>query len=191
MAEQALDDLLTWSRRFREADLPFMIVGAYAVAVHGLPRSTNDLDFVVHMPFESRRAVSDLLTRFGVAAVHERIDPQWGKRVAGTLPSGLVIEVFFTPPNPVHDREFDRRVLVPVRNEELPFLSAEDLVLRKLVNLRLRRGSDYDDAVGIIATQGEALDLAYLRAHAGFYRVAELLERALKDAAAAEPEGQP
>lgn len=189
MAEHALEDLLTWARRFREADLPFMIVGAYAVAVHGLPRSSNDLDFVVHMPFEGRAAVSNLLTRFGVAGIHERIDAQWGKRVAGTLPSGLVIEVFFTPPNPVHDREFDRRVLVPVRGEELPFLSAEDLVLRKLVNLRLRRGSDYDDVVGVIATQGKMLDLAYLREHAGFYRVSEPLERALKDAATAESQG--
>lgn len=140
MAGQALDDLLTWAQRFREADLPFMIVGAYAVAVHGLPRSTNDLDFVVHMPFEKRGSVAELLERHQVN-VHERLDPQWGKRLAGSLPSGLMIAIFFTPPNPLHDREFERRVVVPVRGQDLPFLSAEDLVLRKLVNLRLRRGT--------------------------------------------------
>jgi hypothetical protein len=187
MAEHALDDLVTWARRFRDANLPFMIVGAYAVAAHGLPRSTNDLDFVVHTPFDQRHKVIDLLQQSAVGEIHDRVDPQWGKRVAGRLPSGLTIEVFFTPPNPVHDREFARRVNVPIRGEDLPFLSPEDLVLRKLVNVRLRRGSDFDDAVGVIATQGAGLDLGYLRGHAGFYRVGELLERAIKEAQAAEP----
>lgn len=187
MAQEALDDLVTWSRRFREAGLPFMIVGAYAVAAHGLPRSTNDLDFVIHAPFEQRGLVADLLKRHAVADVHERIDPQWGKRLAGTLPSGLVLEIFFTPASQVHDREFDRRVFVPIRGEDLPFLSAEDLVLRKLVNMRLRRGSDYDDVVSVLATQGAGIDISYLRAHAGFYRVVDILERAVKDASAVEP----
>lgn len=191
MAGQALEDLLTWSRRFREADLPFMIVGAYAVAAHGLPRSTNDLDYVIHAPFETRASVRELLERHGVADVHERVDPQWGKRLAGTLPSGMVIEVFFTPAHPVHDREYGRRVLVEMHGEPLPFLSAEDLVLRKLVNTRLRRGSDYDDVVSVLATQGALVDLDYLRAHAGFYRVGEVLERAIKEAAAAEPDAPP
>lgn len=185
----ALDDLLTWTGRFRSAELPFMIVGAYAVAVHGLPRSTNDIDVVIHMPFDKRGPVEELLRRHGVTNVHERLDPQWGKRLAGTLPSGLIIELFFTPPSPVHDREFQRRVVVVIRGQEVPFLSAEDLVLRKLVNLRLRRGSDYDDVVSVLAMQGDAIDLGYLRAHAGFYRVGDVLERAIKEAAGSEPDG--
>lgn len=188
MAGHALDDLLTWARLFREQGLPFMIVGAYAVSVHGLPRSTNDLDFVVHLPYAKREAVAGLMRREGVAEIHERVDPQWGKRLAGTLPSGLVLEVFFTPSTPVHDREYERRVHIRVRAEDVPFLSAEDLVLRKLVNVRIRRGSDYDDVVSVLATQGSAIDLTYLRAHAGFYRVGELLERAIKEAQSVEPE---
>lgn len=187
MATEALDELVAWARRFREEDLPFMFVGAYAVAVHGLPRSTNDIDVVIHAPFAERQRVAELLARHSVGEVHERIDPQWGKRLAGRLGSGLILEIFFTPANPVHDREYARRVSVPVGDEAVPFLSAEDLVLRKLVNTRLRRGSDYDDVVGIVATQGPALDLAYLRAHAGFYRVGELLERALKEAESVDP----
>ncbi|HLE95881.1 MAG TPA: hypothetical protein VI997_00790 [Candidatus Thermoplasmatota archaeon] len=189
MATNSLDELLTWARRFREEDVPFMVVGASAVAIHGLPRSSDDIDIVIHTPFEQRARVADLLRRHALANVHERIDPQWGKRLAGDLPSEMTLELFFTPPNPVHDREFARRVFVSVRGEEVPFISAEDLVLRKLVNMRLRHGLDYDDVVGVIATQGRALDLEYLRAHAGFYRVGEILERAIKEAAGAEPAG--
>jgi hypothetical protein len=130
-----------------------------------------------------------LMEQAHLANIHDRTDPQWGKRVAADLPSGLTLEVFFTPPNPVHDREYSRRVTVLLGGEGIPVLSPEDLVLRKLVNIRLRHGIDYDDAVGILARQGARIDLAYLRAHAGFYRVHEHLERAIKDAAAAEPEG--
>ena len=188
MAADTLDEVVSWARRFREADLPFMLVGAYAVAAHGFPRASGDIDLVVHLPFEQRGRVRALLEQEGLANVHERIDAAWGKRLAADLPSGLTLEVFFTPANPVHDREYARRVVVDLRGERIPVLSPEDLVLRKLVNIRLRRGLDYDDAVGVLVRQGPRMDLAYLRAHAEFYRVSEHLERALKDAAATEPE---
>lgn len=178
---------MTWVRHFRDADLPFMLVGAYAVAAHGFPRSTGDIDFVVHLPFEERARVHAAMDRHGAVNIHERVDPQWGKRLAADLPSGLTLEVFLTPHNPVHDREYARRVTIDLEGEPTPVLSPEDLVLRKLVNIRLRHGLDYDDAVGVIARQGSRLDLTYVRAHAGFYRVGEHLERAIKDAAATEP----
>jgi len=186
LAADTLDQVVSWARRFREAGLPFMLVGAYAVAAHGFPRASGDIDLVVHLAFEERGRVRKLLEQESLAGIHERTDPQWGKRLAADLPSGLTLEVFFTPPNPVHDREYSRRVTVQLRGEDIPVLSPEDLVLRKLVNVRLRRGIDYDDAVGVLARQGTRMDLGYLRAHAGVYRVEELLERALKDASAAQ-----
>lgn len=164
-----------------------MLVGAYAVAAHGFPRATGDIDFVVHLPFEERARVTAVMERHGAANIHERVDPQWGKQLAADLPTGLTLEVFLTPHTPVHDREYERRVTIDLEGEATPVLSPEDLVLRKLVNTRLRRGQDFDDAVGVIARQGVKLDLAYARAHAGFYRVGDLLERAIKDANAVEP----
>lgn len=183
----ALDEVVNWARRFREAELPFMLVGAYAVAAHGLPRASGDIDLVVHLPFSERGRVRTILEGERLADIHERVDEVWGKRVAADLPSGLTLEVFFTPPHPVHDREYARRVIVKLRGEEIPVISPEDLILRKLVNIRYRRGLDYDDALGVLARQGNRIDLAYLRAHAGFYRVQEHLERAINEAATAEP----
>lgn len=189
MATDTLDEVVTWSRRFREAALPFMVVGAWAVAVHGLVRTSGDIDLVVHLPFETRGRLVEILASHGIKETEERIDPQWEKRIAADLPSGMMLEVFFTPRPPVHDREFDRRQVIEVKGEPIPFTSAEDLVLRKLVNIRLRRGQDYDDAVGVIARQGAKLDLAYIRAHAGSYRVGDLLDRAIAEAEAAGSEG--
>lgn len=164
-----------------------MLVGAYAVAAHGFPRATGDIDFVVHLPFEERERVRSVIAKSEATNIHERVDPQWGKRLAADLPSGLTIEIFLTPRSQVHDREYERRVTIDLEGEPTPVLSAEDLVLRKLVNVRLRRGVDFDDAIGILVRQGSRLDFAYLRAHAGFYRVGELLTRAIKEAEGAEP----
>lgn len=189
MAAQALDEVVTWARRFREANLPYMVVGAFAVSVHGLARTSSDIDFVVHLSFDEREKVARILRAHGLEEIEERVDPQWGKRLAADLPSGLVLEIFLTPRNAVHDREYDRRVPIEVRGEPVPFTSAEDLVLRKLVNTRIRRGLDYDDAVGIIATQGARLDLGYLRKHCAVHRVCDLLERAVAEAVDAERAG--
>lgn len=77
-------------------------------------------------------------------------------------------------------------MLVAFSGETLPFISAEDLVLRKLVNMRIRRGQDYDDAVSVLAVQGLRFDHAYVRGRCALDRVCDLFERAVKDAEAAE-----
>lgn len=173
--------LIEYARAFRTAGLPYMVVGALAVSVWGFPRASNDIDFVVHTAFSDRGPVAELLQGKGHTDIDERSD-EFGKRLAVALGPSLVLEIFFTPRNVVYDREYDRRIVVEYEGEPIPFLSPEDLILRKLVNTRLRRGLDYDDVVGVIAVQGDALDLDYVRAHAPLYRVDELLERAVADA---------
>lgn len=158
-----------------------MVVGAVAVAAHGVPRASVDVDFVVHLPFEERARVETALRALGASEIDELRD-EFGRRLAFEGAPGLDVEVFFTPRNVVYDREFARRKVIPVRDEPVPFISPEDLVLRKLANCRLRRGHDFDDAKGILFVQGERFDHAYLRAHCALARVCDLFERALAEA---------
>lgn len=165
-----------------------MVVGAYAVMAHGTPRTSADLDVVIHLPFAQRADALRALEPVGLTDLEERKD-EFGQRVVGTLPSSLELELFFTPPIAPYADEYRRRVEIEFRGARLPFISPEDLVLRKLVNTKLRRGLDYQDAVGVLAVQGHAIDLNYLRARCGLYRVCDLLDRALAEAKAAQPEG--
>ena len=188
--DDPVGSLLRHARLFREAGAPYMVVGAFAAMVHGHPRATSDIDFVIHLPFAERATIRELLQKAGHEEIEERTD-EFGQRLVTEEPSGLQLEIFFTPPRAPYDREFARRVEVTVRGEPVPFLGAEDLILRKLVNTRLRRGVDYDDVVAVLRVQRDTIDLAYLRAHASFYRVGELLERAIADAAAVADERAP
>lgn len=158
---------------------PYMVVGAHAVMAHGAPRHSADLDLVVHLPFERRHGLVRHLRRSRCHGFEDRAD-EWGQRVACLDSSGVPLEVFFTPPDPVFDREYARRVTVSVEGRPVPFISPEDLVLRKLVNCRLRRGPDFDDAVSVLQVQGARFDQAYVQGHCRVYRVCALFEEALR-----------
>ena len=62
MMNQDFVDLL---RAFSVADVRFMIVGAYALAVHGHPRATGDLDVWVEATPENADRVIRALAAFG------------------------------------------------------------------------------------------------------------------------------
>lgn len=174
--------LLEFVEAFREADLPFMVVGAFSVMVYGMARFSDDIDIVVRMPFEERQVVAEIFEEKGLP-YEEKVDPMWGKRLMALHPSQMKVEVFFTPDHPLHIREYERRQVREYHGVMVPFQSPEDLILRKLVNTRLRRAEDYDDVLTVIAVQGDALDHSYIREHCAVHRVCDLFERAMKDAA--------
>jgi hypothetical protein len=59
------DDFLDMLRALVDAQVEFMIVGAHALAVHGIPRSTLDLDVWVEATPENARRVIEALRAFG------------------------------------------------------------------------------------------------------------------------------
>jgi len=50
---------------FCEEKVEFMLVGAYAVAAHGLPRATGDIDLWIRCTDENARRVWQALNKFG------------------------------------------------------------------------------------------------------------------------------
>lgn len=64
---QDFQDLL---RELCDANVRFLIVGAYALAVHGSPRSTGDIDIWVEPTMDNAQRVYQALQSFG-APLHE------------------------------------------------------------------------------------------------------------------------
>lgn len=56
-----------------EASARFVIVGAHAMAVHGVPRATGDLDILVEPTKENARRVCEALRRFGAPLEQHRV----------------------------------------------------------------------------------------------------------------------
>lgn len=58
-------DFVDLLRAFTAAEVRFLIVGAYALALHGRPRATGDLDIWVDATQENARRVMAALEKFG------------------------------------------------------------------------------------------------------------------------------
>jgi hypothetical protein len=64
-APELNDDFGDLLRGLREAEVEFVIVGAHALAAHGLPRATGDLDVLVRPEPENAGRVYRALLAFG------------------------------------------------------------------------------------------------------------------------------
>jgi hypothetical protein len=62
---QLNDDFVDIIRSFQQSDVDFMIIGAHALAVHGIVRSTGDLDIFVRPSPQNAERVFAALEAFG------------------------------------------------------------------------------------------------------------------------------
>src|ERR1700692_3608761 len=72
-----------------EENVRFLLVGAYAVAVHGFPRATKDIDFFVWATPENAANLMRALAQFG-ARLHDLSE-------AGFSSEGVVFQIDNTP----------------------------------------------------------------------------------------------
>lgn len=169
----------------------YWIGGSMASAVHGVPRSTQDVDFVAELKEEH---VDDL-----VAALESEfyIDREVVRRAVRSRKSFNVIhlvtmykaDVFVMGADGHAQAEKNRRAIEPLGPEPNSptayFCSAEDIVLQKLRWFRKGGGiSDrqWNDLLSVLKVQTNTLDYAYLRHWAVELGVADLLLKAFDDA---------
>jgi hypothetical protein len=67
-------DFVDLLRAFIAADVRFMIVGAYALALHGRPRATGDLDVWIDATADNAARVMRALSAFGAPLLDVSVD---------------------------------------------------------------------------------------------------------------------
>ncbi len=164
--------------------VPYMLVGSFSSNTYGIPRATQDADFVVQVEAEGvRRIVEQLGPPF-------RLEPQvtfetitattrYAVEVTGTA---FTIEFFLLSDDPHDKQRFVRRqeVELPGHRAAATMPTAEDVVITKLRWFKsARRAKDFDDVRGIIAVRGDRLDWNYLHHWSDLHGTRELLEQAL------------
>lgn len=53
------------SNYFPSEKVEFLLVGGYALAVHGAPRFTEDIDFLIHISQENGNRLMAVIDKFG------------------------------------------------------------------------------------------------------------------------------
>jgi hypothetical protein len=169
--------------------IPYLVGGSLASSVHGIPRSTQDVDLLVELKGKLVSALAaELETDFYVDRdmVADAVRRRASFNVID-LKTMFKVDVFVSDRSPLLVEEMARRQTIELGDppEPVQVCSAEDIIVQKLD--WYEKGSriadrQWLDLVGVLKVRGRALDLSYLRRWCAALGVTELLERALAEA---------
>lgn len=115
-----------------EANAEFLLVGAYALAVHGHPRATGDLDIWVRADSKNAPRVFQSLAAFGAPLDDLTIEDLSKPGVVfqiGVEPSRIDILTAISGVD--FNRAWDRRVSIEMDGVCINVLGREDLIVNK------------------------------------------------------------
>ncbi len=127
-------DFLDFLRSLLRAGARFLVVGAHAMAIYGVPRATGDLDIWISPDRENAGKVLTALEEFGAplgALGISRSDLESADRIIqfGTPPRRLDLLTRLSGID--FESAWTRRRLHSTGGLEIPFVSREDLIANK------------------------------------------------------------
>lgn len=170
--------------------IPYVLVGSLASSIHGMYRSTADIDIVADVHSEQ---VIPLLTALqenfyiDEHAMREAIDQRQSFN-AIHFESVFKVDIFIPKTDEFSRKQIERRELrklAPNVEQMVYVATAEDTILAKLrwYNSGGRvSNTQWTDVVGIIGGSSSILDLDYLRDWAERLALTELLNQAFEEA---------
>jgi hypothetical protein len=119
---------------FADAKVEFVIVGAFAVAYHGVPRATGDMDVFVRPSPENARRVFDGLVRFGAPLASAGVTPEDFETPGIVYQIGQPprrIDVLTEISGVSFDEAWATRRTVQFQGRGIPFIGREELLRNK------------------------------------------------------------
>ncbi len=173
-----------------QVGVPYAVGGSLASSLHGVMRSTFDVDIVADMREEHiQPLVAALSKEFYVD--DEMMRDALRRRSSFNLihyETAFKVDIFIRKMRPFDQMQLERRklsVIVADPEQSVYVISPEDTILAKLEWYRLGgqvSEQQWRDVLGILKVRAGELDLAYLRTWARELQVTDLLERALNEA---------
>jgi hypothetical protein len=171
--------------------IPFLIGGSLASSIHGIPRTTLDVDLVVELlPRHAEPLAGRLRPEFYTDADMIARALETGRAFNLIhIASGYRFGLFPLSSDAFPQSEFARRRVeatspfgAPL---QLPVATPEDTVLAKLKWFQAGHEvseRQWNDVRGVLEVQKGRLDLEYVRHWACHLRIEEMLDRALREA---------
>lgn len=173
----------------------YVVGGSLASSLHGFPRATQDVDFVLEMRQDDVATFVNILRDdfyLDEGAIRDAIDRRSSFNLIH-LASFFKADVFVAKDDEPSRLQLERSRRYSIGTEpgrELVVASPEDVIAQKLFWYQLGdRVSErqWSDALGVLKVAGTQLDLAYLRRVSAMLGVDALLEEATREAGVALP----
>jgi hypothetical protein len=126
------DDFQDLLRALVEDGARFLIVGAYAVGAHGLPRATADIDIWISADQENSKRVHRALARFG--APIENLSPNDLTKPDLIYQIGVPpyrIDIITKITGVVFESAWPNRLELPIEGVNVPVIGRDDLLKNK------------------------------------------------------------
>jgi hypothetical protein len=130
-----------------EAGARFLVVGAHALAVHGVPRTTGDLDVWLAPDPDNARRVWEALLRFGAPVAAMGVTQQDLTRADAVVQIGLPprrIDLLTSISGVGFDEAWVARVNHEVAGLGIPFIGRAELVRNKRASGRTKDLADLE-----------------------------------------------
>ena len=143
-----------------------MVTGSVASSIHGIPRSTNDLDIVIAPARDQLFALIQLFKRLGYYAEWVDAENALQKRDQFNVidfTNAWKVDLIVRKARAFSESEFDRREPIEVGDLSFVIAKPEDVLIAKMEWMKISPSErQLQDAAGIVTVQREHLDWAYV-----------------------------
>jgi hypothetical protein len=165
--------------------IDYMLVGSFSSNAFGIPRSTQDADFVLNIKNQALTPLVDLLGPDIVFDSQMQLETvtMTSRYIARHAATEFAIELFMLSDDPFDLERFARRQRQSFLGLTVMLPTPEDIIIQKLRWYdRSKRPRDLEDAGNVVAVQKEKLDLDYIRRWTDQHSTRAHFEQLLKDA---------
>jgi hypothetical protein len=140
-------DFLDMLSALNEVKAEYVIVGAHAVAAHGSPRATGDLDIWIQATRENAERVLEALRRFGAPLYDLTVEDLSSPDVVFQIGVPPVrIDILTSVSGVDFDTAWKRKAVIEVERLQVYCIGKEDLIANKLA---AGRPKDLADAAAL------------------------------------------
>jgi predicted nucleotidyltransferase len=145
---------LDFLRLLESHKVEFVVVGGYAVGVHGFPRYTGDLDVFVGISRENAGRLVQVFNEFGFASLNLKPGDFLERDVAVEIGGDpMKIKVLTGIDGVSFEQCWNDRMLLNVGGTEVPFIGLESLLANKAASPRSKDRIDFEELVRIREAQ--------------------------------------
>jgi predicted nucleotidyltransferase len=171
------DVMLLVADALNREKIPAMLVGSFSSNYYGIPRSTEDVDFVIQIESNLTADFAQILGAQFEAESQLSFETNTGtqKQEFNVKGTGFKLELFKLSDDAFDQQRFKNRRRVMVAGREVWFPRVEDVIVMKL---RWGRTKDKEDVKDVMHVQRGKLDWNYIedwcRQHGSLGRLLEL-----------------
>ncbi len=189
MPNEAAQIILRVTQTLERLGIPYAVGGSLASSLHGVMRSTLDVDIVADMQVTHISSLmAELSPEFYAdeAVMMEAVERHNSFNLIH-YETAFKVDIFICKARAFDQMQLKRRqasVITINPEASIYVISPEDVVLAKLEWYRLGgevSDRQWRDILGVLKTRADELDLGYLRHWANMLNVNDLLERALNE----------